>query len=111
MALEVAQKRLLLKNDNILPLKIDKLKKIAVIGPNADAIRLSGYSRGEAKYFVTILDGIRNFVGNKTEILYEEGVGIDTEKPLDYSDAQFDLELTRQAEERATDSLTPETQK
>ncbi len=112
LALEVAQKAIiLLKNDNILPLNIDKLNKIAVIGPNADAVRFGGYSRGEAKYFVTILEGIKKYIGNKAEVGYEEGVGIDTEKPLDYSDAQFDLELTRQAEERATDSLTPETQK
>lgn len=112
LALEVAQKAIiLLKNDNILPLKIDKLKKIAVIGPNADAIRLGGYSRGEAKYFVTILDGIRNFVGNKTEILYEEGAGIDTYEPQDYSDTQFDLELTRRVENNKIDSSTSEIHK
>lgn len=113
LALEVAQKAIiLLKNDNnILPLNPEKYKKIAVIGPNADAVRFGGYSRGEAKYFVTILEGIKKFVGNKAEVGFEEGTGIDTDKPGDYSDIQFNLELTRQADNRATDASTPESQK
>jgi beta-glucosidase len=113
LALEVAQKAIiLLKNDNnILPLNIEKLNKIAVIGPNADAVRFGGYSRGEAKYFVTILEGIKKYVGGKAEVTYEEGTGIDTDKPRDYSDIQFDLELTRQAEDRRSDTSTPESEK
>ena len=44
-ALEIAQKSIiLLKNDGILPLNINKYKKIALIGPSSDKVRLGGYS-------------------------------------------------------------------
>ena len=46
LALEVALKSIvLLKNENqLLPLKKGKYKHIAVIGPNANSMRLGGYS-------------------------------------------------------------------
>lgn len=44
-ALEIAQKSIiLLKNDGILPLDKNKYKKIALIGPSSDKVRLGGYS-------------------------------------------------------------------
>ena len=63
----------LLKNEgNILPL--DKtLKTIAVIGPNADASRLGGYSVRN-KIATTVLEGIKNIVSPETTVLYDEGV-------------------------------------
>lgn len=82
-ALEVARKAIiLLKNDNdVLPLDKNKLSRIAVIGPNADIEVLGGYSTPEARYFVTVLEGIKNFVGNDVEILYSEGASlVDLEK-------------------------------
>lgn len=74
VALEAAKKSIcLLKNDkNLLPLKKD-LKTIAVIGPNADKTRLGGYSVRNKKA-VTILEGIKQLVGENTTILYDEGV-------------------------------------
>ncbi len=112
LALEVAEKAIvLLKNeDNILPLNINEIKKIAVIGPNADAVRIGGYSVGKLKYFVTILKGIKNYVGNKAEVIYAEGAGIDTDAPTDY-DGQFSLELTRSAEGARHETDIPETQR
>ena len=45
LALEAAQKAIvLLKNDGILPLNSNKIKSIAVIGPNADKCQLGIYS-------------------------------------------------------------------
>lgn len=44
-ALEIAQKSvIMLKNDGILPLQKDKYKKIALIGPSSNKVRLGGYS-------------------------------------------------------------------
>jgi beta-glucosidase len=59
-----------LKNENrLLPLQKDKIKTIAVIGPVANAVIPDWYS-GKPPYKVTILDGIRNAVGEKANILY-----------------------------------------
>jgi beta-glucosidase len=79
MALEVARKAIiLLKNENdTLPLDRAKLKRIAVIGPNADEELLGGYSTPKPRYFVSVLDGIRTHVGDDTKVLYAEGVSIE----------------------------------
>jgi len=79
MALEVARKAIiLLKNENnLLPLDMTELNRIAVIGPNADEELLGGYSTPKARYFVSVLDGIRNHVGNEAEVLFAEGVSIE----------------------------------
>ncbi len=77
LALKTAQKAvILLKNDkNLLPLDLTKLKTIAVIGPNADGVHLGGYSR-EPAHGVTILQGIKDRVGTKANVVYAEGCKI-----------------------------------
>jgi beta-glucosidase len=66
----------LLKNDGgLLPLNPTKIHSIAVIGPNADKVRLGGYS-GTPPYFVTVLEGIRKRLGEKVQVSYAEGVRI-----------------------------------
>jgi len=78
LALEVARKAItLLKNDgNLLPLDKGKLKRIAVIGPNANVEILGAYSTPEARHFVSVLDGIKTFVGKDVEVFYEEGCSL-----------------------------------
>ena len=74
LALEAAQKSIvLLKNENgILPLK-KNIRKLAVIGPNADNWEsLVGNYNGIAKNPVTVLKGLQNKLKG-TEILYAEG--------------------------------------
>lgn len=62
----------LLKNENnLLPLNRN-LKSIAVIGPNADFVRLGGYS-GWGMKTVSVLEGIRNKVPPTTIVRYEKG--------------------------------------
>lgn len=75
-ALEAGRKSIiLLKNDNnILPLSKD-IKTVAVIGPNADASRLGGYAV-KNKVGTTVLEGIKQVAGAKTNVLYEEGVSL-----------------------------------
>ena len=82
LAEKVAEKVIvLLKNDkNLLPLALDKIKTIAVIGPNAADVHLGGYSR-EPAYGVSILDGIRERVGSKASVVYAEGCKITSARP------------------------------
>ena len=77
LALKTAQKAVvLLKNDkNLLPLDLTKLKTIAVIGANAEGVHLGGYSR-EPAHGVTILQGIKDRVGTKANVVYAEGCKI-----------------------------------
>jgi len=82
LALKAAQKvAVLLKNDkNLLPLDLAKLKTIAVIGPNAEDVHLGGYSR-EPAHSVSILQGIRDRVGSKAQVIYAEGCKLTDAKP------------------------------
>ena len=69
---------LLRNEDDVLPLNPQKLRKIAIIGPNAKAIVLSGGGSAALKpsYFVTAYDGIVSALeqaGSGTEVTYSEG--------------------------------------
>jgi beta-glucosidase len=77
LALEAARKAIvLLKNQGgLLPLDKSKLRSLAVIGPNAAALRLGGYS-GIPSHRVTVLEGIREKVGREVEVLFADGCGI-----------------------------------
>jgi len=68
----------LLKNqNNILPLSKNKLKSIAVIGPNADKVQFGDYSITKNNdYGITVLEGIKNYVGNDIKVNYALGCGI-----------------------------------
>jgi len=75
LALKTARESIvLLKNDDhFLPLKKD-LKSIAVIGPNADVVRvLLGNYEGTPSKAVTPLEGIRRKVSSHTQVLYAKG--------------------------------------
>ena len=63
----------LLKNNGILPLDKKKIRKIAVIGPNADSVTaLEGNYHGTANQYITVLEGIRaEFPGARVN--YSEG--------------------------------------
>jgi len=76
VALEMAQKTMtLLKNDGILPLNKQKIKRIAVVGPNANnPASLLGNYAGTPSHPVTVINGIKNAVGNDVEVSYSEGV-------------------------------------
>lgn len=86
LALEIAKESIvLLKNqNNILPLDIAKIKKIAVIGPNAAEARTGGggSSMVNPLYSVSPLDGIRNLIGTNSTILYAQG-DVLTSRPLE----------------------------
>ena len=76
LAKKAAQESIvLLKNkDQLLPLQ-RSTRTIAVIGEDAVAARLGGYS-GPGNNKISILEGIRNKVGNSSTILYSEGASV-----------------------------------
>jgi len=59
----------LMKNEGLLPLKMDTINSIAVIGPSADLV-VSDWYAGTPPYMVSVLDGIRNAVGNNVEVRF-----------------------------------------
>ncbi|MFC0513199.1 glycoside hydrolase family 3 N-terminal domain-containing protein [Mucilaginibacter angelicae] len=66
---------ILLKNDKqLLPLTINSLKSLAVIGPNANQVQYGDYSSTrDSRSGTTVLNGIRQLVGNKIKINYAKG--------------------------------------
>jgi beta-glucosidase len=66
----------LLKNDNnFLPLDKNKIKTIALIGPNADKCLLGGYS-SKPRFCISPLNAIKEKYGANIKVLYAEGVTI-----------------------------------
>jgi beta-glucosidase len=75
LALQAARESIvLLKNDGVLPFDRAKIKRIAVIGANADSIPvLLGNYNGAPSHPVTILAGIKAAAGTNCEVIYESG--------------------------------------
>ena len=75
LALRVARESMvLLKNDGLLPLNRAKIKRIAVIGENANSVpMLLGNYNGTPSHPVTILNGIRNAAGADIAVDYQPG--------------------------------------
>lgn len=99
VALQAARKSLvLLKNDGLLPLKESVIKRIAVLGPNADdeLAQLGDWSLGTGQAgtagtrhprerISTVLDGIKaRFSG---EVIYSKGCGIIPDETGDLKEA------------------------
>jgi beta-glucosidase len=80
LAAEAARRSItLLKNENnLLPLNLNALKSIAVIGPNAAQVHLGGYS-DEPGRGISVLQGIKDKVGDKVKVVYAEGCKITKE--------------------------------
>lgn len=66
---------LLQNNNDLLPIDLDNTKKIAVIGENAVKMMTVGGGSSSLKVQreISPLDGIRNRVGNKAEVVYARG--------------------------------------
>lgn len=77
-ALKMAQESMvLLKNeDNLLPLDKKRIKKIAVVGPNAlsETVMLGNYF-GLPTDTWSVMEGLKQKLGNAVEIVYEPGCG------------------------------------
>jgi len=77
LALEVARRSIvLLKNEkHLLPLDQDKIKSIAVLGPNADEARMFGGGSGylNAHYSISPLRGIKEKLGDDIQVKFVKG--------------------------------------
>ena len=79
----------LLKNDNILPLKKGKYKRIAVVGPCAKDLWFGGYS-GEPYEKVSLLDGIKAKAGKDTEVVFAQGCRLTVNTSVSYFNWKYD---------------------
>jgi beta-glucosidase len=87
-ALKMARESMvLLKNENnTLPLR-KTLKKIVVLGPNADnPIAILGNYNGTPSQLSTVLNGIKQKLGSATEVVYEKAVNFTNDTLLVYAD-------------------------
>ena len=66
---------LLQNNNNVLPIDLNKTKRIAVIGENAIKMMTvgGGSSSLKAQHEISPLEGIRNKVGDRAEVVYARG--------------------------------------
>lgn len=80
LALEMAEKSMVLvKNDGLLPLKMDNIKTIAMIGPSAKTTRAGGGGSSQVDPWITVspLEGMQKAVNDKVKINFVEGSHID----------------------------------
>lgn len=75
VALEASQKSLvLLKNNGLLPLNASSLRKVLVVGPNADNDDYAHVHYGpQATESVTVYQGLKAALEGKAEVLYTKG--------------------------------------
>lgn len=96
LALQAARESLvLLKNDGILPLDRTKIKKLAVIGENADSVEMqNGNYNGDPSHPITILQGLKNKLG-ADNVVYVPGGPLATKEgqTLDQKSADFQKAL------------------
>ncbi len=75
VALQAARESIvLLKNDGLLPLDKTKFKHLAVLGANADSTNMlvANYN-GDPSHPISILQGIKDAVGNDVEVTFSAG--------------------------------------
>jgi beta-glucosidase len=103
LALEMARKSMvLLKNDNVLPLS-KRLKKIVVLGPNADnKVAILGNYNGIPSKLTTVLQGVKDKVGKDTKVEYEQAITFTSDNLLDYTSLKGSISFGRMAGFQAT---------
>jgi beta-glucosidase len=83
VALEAARASMvLLKNDGkLLPLSADKVKTIAVIGPNGAVAVTGGGGSSRVSPFspVSVFDGVKKLAGSHSEVTYASGLAVPAE--------------------------------
>lgn len=86
------QSIVLLKNENnTLPLH-KNIKKIAVVGPNADnRIAVLGNYNGIPSEIISALQGIQNKVGKNVKVVYEKAINFTNDTLLAYADMSNQL--------------------
>ena len=89
---------IMLKNANkTLPFTNSKIKKIAVIGPNATDTILGDYSTPKPIYFVSVLEGIKKRAGTEFDVLYARGCNVTPHTGEFASQLELDRKLLNEA--------------
>lgn len=87
----------LLKNNGILPLKKENIKTIGIVGPNANSRKaLIGNYHGTASRYITVLEGIQDYLGEDVRVLTSIGCELfrDKTEPLAYTHDRLAEALT-----------------
>jgi beta-glucosidase len=73
----------LLRNEGVLPLTAERLRRVAVIGPNADRAQIMGGGSASlpAHHLRSPLAALRDRLGDQVEIVHEPGVDISLTTP------------------------------
>lgn len=90
LARKIAEESIvLLQNENnILPLQMNKLKSIAVIGPNADQVQFGDYTWSrDNKDGVTLLEALKERAGNQLTLNYAKGCDLVTDDCSGFKEA------------------------
>lgn len=78
LALEAARKSIVLlqNKDNFLPLDRNRVKQVAVIGPNGDVAQMTGGGSGflEGNYGISPLEGITSLSKGRMKVAFERGI-------------------------------------
>lgn len=87
----------LLKNeDNFLPLDKSKIKTVGVIGPNANSrAALVGNYEGTASRYVTVLEGLQDYLGDDVRVMTSEGCHLSHQKTQGLGDVDDRLSEVR----------------
>lgn len=98
----------LLKNDNaVLPIDLNKTKKVLVVGENAiKAMTVGGGSSSlKARYEVSPLEGIKKRIGNQAEVIYARGYVGDASGDYNGVESGQDLTETRSESELIAEAV------
>jgi beta-glucosidase len=78
-----AEGMVMLKNDGALPLELERVRTLALIGPNADRAQITGGGSAQVRphYEVTPLQAFRDRLGEQVEVRFERGCRIDRATP------------------------------
>lgn len=89
LARKIAEESIvLLQNDNILPLQMNKLKSIAVIGPNADQVQFGDYTWSrDNKDGITLFEALKEKCGNRLTLNYAKGCDLVTDDRSGFKEA------------------------
>lgn len=98
---------LLQNKNNILPINLNKTKKIAVIGENAIKMMTvgGGSSSLKAKYEISPLDGLKKRIGTQAEVIYARGYVGDAESSYNGVASGQDLSEKRSAEQLLAEAI------
>lgn len=90
LALRAARESMvLLKNENhFLPLDLEQINKIAVIGPNGNRIIYGGYS-GSSSFKITPFQAIQKRAAGQAEVFFEAGCGMASKEVLSPITSKF----------------------